>query len=204
MVPYTGIKHVDDFIRLEIDNCEFHDIEIEFIHDKQVKTPDGCPSAGWFTTDRLVTATDWTLEQWLSVFVHESCHKDQYIQKAKSWEILYKGEDPCTILNDWMNRVIELNEVDLKNVVRLAQRVELDCEIRTVKKIKKYNLPIDLEGNIKRANENIFSYAVLRLTRTWDNTPEITKEIYDLMPSVFLNDYDTPPSRYVEIVKSWY
>lgn len=201
MVPHTGNKVVDNFIQLEIDNCRKHGIEVEFHNSKTVNT-DGFEVVGWFNEPYLVTAVDYHWRQWVPVFIHESCHKDQCIQKVKAWNTYHNGLDACQLVNDWINHTIELTDSDLDRAIYLVQRVELDCEIRTVKKIKKFNLPLDIKSFIKRANENIYFYTAAKLTRKWDSNTLLTDAVEDLMPTKFLNDYRTLPSGYLDLYLS--
>jgi hypothetical protein len=68
--------------------------------------------------------------------------------------------------------------------------MELDCEKRSVAKIKQFKLPINIKEYIQKANAYIFFYRALSKTRKWttkDKSPYTVEAVWKKMPSKLLN-----------------
>ncbi len=154
----------------------------------------------------LAVATKKPLELWLPVLVHESSHLDQMLEKSDYW---YNSYVPGTTLETidiitlWIEGKIELNEKQLNTYTTLSRDVELDCERRTVEKIKTFNLPIGIREYIQKANSYIFFYSAMKKTKAWyipGKEPYNTKEVWSLCPTEFLadNEYEKVPENLME------
>jgi hypothetical protein len=107
-------------------------------------------------------------DEWTAVMVHESCHMDQHIEQCKPWTDLdIKGHDATTLLDMWLEHVVDLNQNQLSDVLNRVIAMELDCEVRSVEKIKKYKLPINISEYIQKANAYMYFYRALGFTRKW-------------------------------------
>jgi hypothetical protein len=89
----------------------------------------------------------------------------------------------------------------MSKILKKIQAVELDCEKRTVKKIKKYNLPINIDRYIKEANACLWWYTSVTITRRWDGQQYSRPSVLKLMPTHFNNDYTVLPDNFLELVK---
>jgi len=133
-------------------------------------------------------------ENFLSTLVHESCHMDQWLENDKIWE----NNLSCDIVDSWLSG----NEIEnIKFHIERTRELELDCEKRTVEKIKKYNLRIDVNSYIQKANAYVQFYNYILNTRKW-STPENSpyNDIITLnLPDVFKEKtwYETLPC-YIE------
>lgn len=138
--------------------------------------------SGYFDEDSLVVATGTHQEKWLPILLHESCHLDQFVEKIDIWK---NGENSIDYIDSWLNG----KDISKSKLIRYIQSVvalELDCEIRSVKKIKKYDLEIDTPLYIQKANAYIFSYWATLRDKEWFSFPYNKKSIYSKMPKNFL------------------
>lgn len=159
-----------------------------------------------FPKKELAVAIGKSLELWLPVLVHESSHLDQLLEKSNYW---YDSYVPGTIFETvdiimlWVEGKIELSDTQLNNYIKFSRNVELDCERRTVEKIKKFNLPIDITDYIQKANSYIFFYTAMKKTKAWyipGKEPYRIKEVWSLCPTEFLADgeYENIPENLMQ------
>lgn len=188
------------FLASEISDCEKRDIEVVLVPAPTVRSG-GIECVGWFDESVLQVAIDRPATDWLSTFVHESCHKDQFVEKAAAWDTKIGGHDACDILDMWLERTIELTPDQLTNVIDKVQRCELDCERRSVRKMIDNELPIDAELYTRMSNIYVWFYRTLPLTRRWVVAPWRNPKLLELVPIHFDNDYVGLPDGFLEILK---
>ena len=199
----TNIPLVDKFLDKELNHCDKHDIYINFAPTNFLYIGDTL-QAGWFDETSIhVAVGDRDLEDWLSTFVHETCHKDQFLENAPAWNTKIKGHDALDLLDQWLEGVCELNYYQMQLVIRKAQIVELDCEKRKVNKIINNNLPIDVPSYIKKANIYMYFYTALPYTRIWGMAPYDNEELLSIMPDYFLDDYSKLPKDFLTIMQEF-
>lgn len=147
-----------------------------------------------FPKKELAVATGKPLDLWLSVLVHESSHLDQLLEKSNYWCDSYVSGTTFEIVDIvmlWIEGKIELNDIQLNNYIKLSRNIELDCERRTVEKIKKFSLPLNISEYIQKANSYIFFYTAMKKTKAWyipNKEPYHIKEVWSLCPTEFLAD----------------
>lgn len=133
------------------------------------------------------------LKNWLSVFVHETCHMDQHIEASEVWTGTSVGNLTTeNIIDSWLDHHIELSTNHLNNYIDKIIACELDCEKRTVAKIKKYRLPLDTKEYIKTCNAVLYMYEVIKTTRAWTKPgkgPTTNSKVIALMPDTFQKSY---------------
>ena len=149
---------------------------------------------GYFDSDgkTLACALGKDISQWLIILLHESCHMDQWLDQVPAWTENLGMEN----IDKWLggDDNVDMNLIDEE--IRTSMLVELDCEKRTVEKIKKYNLDsiINIDEYIQKSNAYILFYLWLRKNRRWYT---IGKEPYNQaivvssMPKTFNIDYNT-------------
>jgi len=163
------------FVHYVKDLANKYEVSLLFPQTSTVKYSAIQRSSGYFMeeSNRIVKATlacAMGNPHWLEILVHESCHMQQWIAKSKLWtKCTFKGEDVNDVIEDWVERKVELTEAQLEYCIRKVQHVELDCEQRSVEKIKEFNLPIDINKYIKQANAYIYSYAAIKKYRNLSN-----------------------------------
>ena len=141
-------------------------------------------------TSTLACALGKDVSQWLVILLHESCHMDQWVEKVTEWTE-NAGMDN---IEKWLNGDDSVNMKNIDNEIRTSIIVEVDCEKRTVEKIKKYGLDsiINIDEYIQKSNAYVLFYLWMRKNRKWY---EIGKEPYNItdvvsvMPNTFDIDY---------------
>lgn len=137
-------------------------------------------------------------EKTILLFTHESCHLDQWSESDQEDSIWAKG-DTMGIIDGWLNGE-ELDESELNESFKQSMDLELDCEKRTVEKIKKYDLPINTEHYIQKANAYILFYNYVKKHRKWSNpgNPPYGDNIWPSAPKTWLDDYSQIPKELEE------
>ena len=120
----------------------------------------------------------------------------------KVWNdtITINGEehDPLTLMHEWLDHKRELGERKLREVLRGAMALELDCERRAAKKIDQFYLPINLKEYIQKANAYVYFYLAMQHVRRWyqpGRAPFSLPEVWTKMPTDFDNDYTRLPKK---------
>jgi hypothetical protein len=153
--------------------------------------------SGYFDEESLVVAGK--KDDWIDVLVHEDCHLDQMLDKSPFWQA---GDAGIKNIEKWLSGK-KISTSKIKKSIVDTILLELDCEIRTVKKIKKYKLKIDTNKYIKQANAYLFSYWAMFRYREWFKFPYNNPLIYNNMPVRFLSSkcYCDPQTEYVSYYK---
>ena len=170
-----------------------NNIKLVLSPEKGVKFSEGgILCNGYFDdiTSTLACALGKDVSQWLVILLHESCHMDQWVEKVPEWTE-NAGMDN---IEKWLNGDDSVNMKNIDNEIRTSIIVEVDCEKRTVEKIKKYGLDsiINIDEYIKKSNAYVLFYLWMRKNRKWY---EIGKEPYNItdvvsvMPNTFDIDY---------------
>ena len=195
----TYDKGVDKLIKDVITDLSYRGITplfstTDYVQGKDVK------SNGFFDNEcrMFAVAIGKPLDKWLKVFVHESCHFDQWKEQCDTWcayDKLEKKEED--LLWDWIEKKVEIDvkngftKKQLQHVAFLTRELERDCEIRTVQKILDYNLPINVEDYAQGAWAYITFYDYMLETRQWyviGHEPYNNDSLKDLMPKkLYLN-----------------
>jgi len=133
--------------------------------------------------------------QWRGRFIHEYCHFLQWKEGRFSDDIYL---DSIGEFNEWLeNKKKRIKKKELLNIVNRIKRVEIDCEKKVVKEIKKNLLEIDIKDYIRKANAYIFSYNMQLETRQiYTATLEGNNELISSMSDKFLSRYDRTPKKY--------
>lgn len=191
---------VRKFVKREIKIANDAEISVKLLR-KRHAWMDGVRVSGYFcdATPEFVVACYKKTEDWLPIFVHESCHRDQCLENTRIWTKTIDGHDPLTMLWQWLDKTIELTPQRLHEVTQAVLKIELDAERRAARKIKRFKLPIDLERYIKQANAYVYFYLSMQETRRWygkGKSPIYLDEVWRQMPAHFDNDYMDIPPKY--------
>jgi len=138
------MKTEKDFIFDIIQQCMLNKIEFNLVHDMQ----GDIEFNGYFCSDsELTLVVNIGSNDWLGTLVHESCHMDQYLENDDTYCNEYSKFD---IFDSNLWRYCSKNTV--REAIKMACRMEIDCDKRAVKKIKHYNLDIKIDEYIRDAN----------------------------------------------------
>lgn len=184
-------KFIKDLKRL----CKENEIVFKLKNTKSVNMSDGIRCAGYFDENELVTAKG--SKDYFQILIHESCHMDQYLEKDPIW----KNAKYCDIVDEWLAGKEKRN---IESHIDKVKLMELDCEKRTVEKIKKYKLPVNVEEYTQKANCYVQFYNYLKITRRWpapNNSPYQNENIWKNAPKVFMGEswYETLPDEILNL-----
>lgn len=196
MVAYNGHELTDKTVyNFHRDTCikaKENDIRIYMGRGRRVNAGDTFTMGYFCDTDRvLAVATGDESMSWedvLGTYVHESCHMDQWIDGTKYW---FDSLGVCyEILQKYFNQEpVPLSEIHwaLDSIVQL----EADCEIRSIKKIKEYGLPIDVERYAQLANGYLYFHSAMLHYKSWYRHPPSTVGVTDTFSKTLY-----PPAHY--------
>lgn len=155
----------------------------------------GFPVSGYFIdygNPVLAVATGKPLKDWIMVLAHEGSHMEQCIENSPFWANSFiDGREAVEFIDEWCGGK-EFSKEQVDDICKRALEVELDCEKRTIQKAIKYNLPINIEEEIQKANSYILFYTFIKQVRKWNTTgkaPYMIKEVWSKMPKTFDMDY---------------
>lgn len=143
-----------------VNNLLTYNFSVKIIQKRNIN---GC--AGYLLADDparefCVAAEDPTF---FDVFLHEYCHFLQFIENVPKWKDWLNGVDG---FNQWL-KGREYPKYQVRLFRRKIQEMELNCEKRAVRLVKKYKLPVELDKYVKMANAYLFSYILFEKFRKW-------------------------------------
>jgi hypothetical protein len=189
-----------DFVKSE---CKKHGVRCDLRKVSYLRLSGNIKCSGYFDDDdnnypKLVVAAN--KKDWLEILVHEYCHMTQWLDqksgKFKNWDPALRS---ILVVNDWLSGKKVRN---IKYHMAKVRDLELDNEKRSVKMIKKWNLGIDLDMYIKKANAYILFYNHILTTRRWSkpkNNPYGNKRLIDAMSTSFRMSYKTNSKKVQKI-----
>lgn len=189
-----------NFIQVVKAKCKEHNVELLLKNSERIKFSDNMFVGGYFqdispTQGILACAT--SHPSYLQLLVHEFSHMEQWIEKSEIWE----NSKNCGDVDEWIGGKKVRN---IANKIDTIKLLELDCEKRAIKNIKKYRLPINTTLYAQKANSYILFYNYLKETRSWSkpgNSPysEKNKTLWKMCPN-----HMKPTSYYETIPKKIY
>lgn len=178
-----------NFHKYAIDYCYSHKKSLE-LRDASFLRLDGGRCTGWCDGETLVVAKKHYLS--LDIYSHEFSHMTQAVDNCEVWQNTESNDYSRWLLDDPLRK---WNEKLAWEGIFNSIKVERDCELRSLRNINKWDLPIDPSDYAKRANLYLFFYHYLLLRRRWRRSNDIyKKELLDLMPEKLL-----PLSRFKKI-----
>lgn len=148
----------------------------------------------------------------IPTILHEWSHMDQWAEGAKVWtdNMFATGDgykEAVDLIDEWISGADVPN---LDTYFRAALNVELDCEIRTIK--KQYQLHLDdklkfsIDEYIQKANSYIHLYNYVREARSWNITgkaPYLAEDVWRNFPKDFEGDYTKLTDEHRELYKKY-
>lgn len=176
------------FVDATIKRANKYERRVVLLNDEFVMA-DGLRCGGYYESDlsdrHLIAACGKPLDVWLGTLVHESCHMDQDIERSDVW-LAGEDSDGDVLYQEWLAGHCELTPEYLKQWTQQVQGLELDCEMRTAKRITEYNLPLNLDEYVRAANSYVYFYTMSAKRRSWYVTPPYASAIVASMPTSFL------------------
>lgn len=197
---------VREWVNFEITVSNASDIGVHILNRTHVRM-DGIRVHGYFCSDTDKLVVSGLSPDWLQIMVHESCHRDQYIEQIPIWnkKIEIEGEkhDPCYIFWDSLNPLSEYKPRKVREAMLHVMELELDCERRSAKKIDQFYLPINSKEYIQKANAYVYLYHVIPHTRKWygkGKAPFTLPQVWTKMPTDFDRDYSRIPTKFKQLI----
>jgi hypothetical protein len=171
-------KYIGDIIT----KCQENDRHFKLVGLPYLRYAGG-KCSGYCDHTGLTVAIKKDLKEWILVLIHEDAHLDQLLEESPLWFNEFAETNDIEV---WVkNKRTRNNRIDKFFEATIA--LELDCEKRSVEKIKKYKLPVNVEEYIRKSNAYLFSYMITRINRRWFEFPYRIPQIYEKMPNKFLN-----------------
>lgn len=193
-------ERISDFFRYTEQVAEENNVIINLEWEEEI-VGDRC--RGFFlerddAPHELNVACKHPFENWFLVYAHESSHMDQFLEGDPVWQEGYiEDVDTNSLFNLWLKRHIELGGDQLNTVIHGVRDLELDCEKRTIEKIKTFELPISAEEYAQKANAYLYTYTVAAHLRKWPkrgHCPYEIEEVWKNLPTDLDHDYDILPT----------
>jgi hypothetical protein len=147
---------------------------------------------GYFDGDNrvLACAMGKDISYWLIILLHESSHMDQFLENDPNWT----NNIGLVQTDKWLEGSDDVDLDIISEEIRTSINIEIDCERRTIQKIKNWSLEgiIDLEEYIQKSNAYILFYLWMKKRRSWytiGKEPYNIPEIVSTMPKTLNIDY---------------
>ena len=186
---------VNKFISDLEKKCSENNVELFLSNTSSVQYPGiGTQTNGYFDSTKplLACATGKELDKWLLILIHESSHMDQFLEKAEVFDESIGLDETFKWIDG--DETPDFDKIDKEISSGIA--VEVDCEKRTVEKIKEYGLEfvVGIDEYIQKSNAYALFYLWMRKNRSWYKIgfePYNVKSVYSKMPKTFDVDYST-------------
>ena len=139
------------------------------------------------------------------VLYHEFNHMEQWHENCKAWRECKVTENIGTedLIFLWSDKKIELSPAQLKTYIQGSVNVELDCERRTAKLVRRLaregKTTIDVREYIQKANSYVMFWHMVGKTGKWytiGKRPYELPEVWTEFPTTFSLDYTKLPKKY--------
>lgn len=173
---------------------KYRQFKLSFVPQKYLITGKAT-SVGWADDKELRIATKRPISTWIDVFVHETCHLDQQLQRP-AWHS--RKEEALGKLDDWLaGKRVDFIDRFILEVIEL----EWDCEKRSLRKIARNRLPVDRKQYAQMANAYIIGYHWTLANRKWCKKSYETTKVWSRMPSnlISLKTALTPPQKLINL-----
>jgi hypothetical protein len=184
--PVKLTKNDLEFIKHVKAHCKELGVKCDIRNTSYVRYGKSVACSGWFDSDAKELVVAINSSTGFQVLVHEYGHLTQWQDGIKLWD---KGGLAMGFVDIWLAGFTVKN---IKRYIAIARDLELDNEKRSVKLIKKWNLSIDTQDYIKRANAYVQFYNWLPYTRKWSspkNSPYKNQNVLNVMSSRFNMNY---------------
>jgi hypothetical protein len=142
-----------------------------------------CGYAGWFDSNKKELVCAYKNRNGFETLIHEYNHFLQWKNRPDFWEKCDGDNNPflCWLQGD------ETTKNKLTRAFYKAVELERDCEINSIKFIKKHNLDVDLEKYTREANAYLYSYHYVKKHRDWPPRHVYKKSLVEMMPETILS-----------------
>jgi len=177
------IKYFIAFVKAE---CRKEGVKCDLRNTYYVKVSDSIQASGYFDESVPILVCSMNRKDSIEILVHEYGHLTQWRENIPLWK---KANDANLAIDEWLGGK---NIRNIEKHIANARDLELDNEKRSAKLIKEFELPINVENYIKKANSYIHFYNYLLISRKWSNSknsPYSNKRIMEIMSPKFNMGY---------------
>jgi hypothetical protein len=175
------------FIEYVKGECKKYGVKCKLKSVKYVKMDGNVKCSGWFDEEVPELVVAMNRPDWIEILAHEYGHLTQWRENAPIWKEAVKSLPKVW---GWLDGT---NVRNIEKHIGISRDLELDNEKRAVKIIKKFELKVDLEHYVKKANAYVQFYNWMLITRKWSkptNSPYKNKNLVEAMSSKFNMKYD--------------
>ena len=140
-----------------------------------------------------------------TTMLHESQHMEQWHENCKAWreQLVTSVIGAEDLLFLWIDKKIDLTKAQARRYAQLSCNVELDCDKRTVRLMRRLRkegkTTIDVKVYTQKANSYSMFWKMVGKSRQWyeiDRQPYVLPEVYSEFPNTFNLDYTKLPKKY--------
>lgn len=186
-------KYFIAFVKAE---CRKEGVKCDLRKTSYVKISESIKASGYFDESVPILVCSMNRKDSVEILVHEYCHLTQWRENIPLW----KAATPSIpAIDEW------LSGKEIKNIekhIANARDLELDNEKRAVKIIKEFELPVNVENYIRKANSYVHFYNYMLISRRWCTptiSPYTNKVLIEAMSPKFNMNYKKLPKKIEKI-----
>ena len=174
---------------------------------KEVNTGEGIRASGLFNDNPVVIRVAKNCKDFIGVLAHEYAHFLQWLDCPKN--IQSADDNAGIVFFEWLSGQ-DYESRDVQRAMTRIMAMERDAERRAVSIIKHFDLNVDIEDYIKKANCYIYMHWIMRERRSWNyrrgaKDPMKSRKLIGMMPDSFKAKSDKKiPKRIREALLSYY
>jgi len=193
--------------------CKQHGVKLKVVKRDYIPTPDkrDIGVGGFFDETSAILGVSIGCDDVhgiLGVLLHEESHMDQWIEKDSIWH----NQSATKKINafwEWLYNPeykIPKKFGTVDKCCTACIDLEIDCELRAIKKFKKYFPEIfDNDRYIKSCNAYFYFIRYMTIIRGWPNiSPFDVEELLEVCSSRLKSDYLIIPSKIKEVLDKYY
>lgn len=177
------IKYFIAFVKAE---CRKEGVKCDLRNTTYVKISNSIKASGYFDDTVPTLVCSMNRKDSIEILVHEYCHLTQWRENIPLW----KAATPSIpAIDEWLSgKEVKGIEKHIAN----ARDLELDNEKRSVKIIKEFELPVNIENYTRKANSYVHFYNYMLISRRWCTpavSPYTNKALIEAMSPKFNMNY---------------
>jgi hypothetical protein len=167
--------------------CKIYGVKCSLRKTKYVKMDGNVKCSGWFDEEKPELVVAMNRPDWIEILSHEYSHLTQWVEQIPLWK---DAEISLSKVWEWLDGK---NCRNIDKHIAIARDLELDNEKRSVNIIKTFDLKVDVDNYIRKANAYVQFYNWMRITRKWSkpsNSPYKNENVKMAMSNKFNMKYD--------------
>jgi hypothetical protein len=137
----------------------------------------------------FICTKNMTFKEWFQTLIHEYFH---YCQWKNKLEINKQFNDHHHYYDKWLRGESNCSKKRIDLGIKVAQRLELDCEQRTLKFLMEIGMVRNPDPFVQVSNANMLAMELTKKTRTPNFNMSNHPSIWKKMPVTWLTNYEVP------------